>query len=265
MKITNRLSLPHAVVRAAENDAYSKDGADFTSSQLPNPPRAEALKFANPESLEIDASSRLQAMLGQAIHGVLERGARPDIDIIEKRYFGDFCGVRLGGKIDLYQPDDKTLYEYKSCLAGAFTKKNGSGKKPEWVAQASVNKLLMEMAGVQVDRVVIVGWLLDWRNWNKNEPGYPEAAVVQREIETWPKEKTLEYINTRLTLHREARQALPNCTSKETWGGKMCESYCEASTICAQYQQSKKTGLIEMPPEKKSGWAQILELQKEKA
>lgn len=242
MKITNKYNLPHAVVRAAENDVYSKDGADFTSSQLSNPPRAEALKALNPISLEIDASSRCAAMLGTAIHGVLERGARPDVDIIEKRYFAEFLGYKLGGKIDLYQTDDKTLYEYKSCLAGAFSKKNGGGKKFDWIAQASVNKLLMEMNGVVVKRVVVVGWLVDWRGWNLSDPNYPRCSVPMAEIETWGREKTIAYIEERIKLHAAALKELPFCTSKEVW---RCSEYCEAAPICSQYQEAKKTGILE--------------------
>lgn len=244
MKYTNKLKLPEAIVRAAENDPYSKDGADFTSSQLSNPPRSEALKAQNPDALEIDVSTRISAMLGQALHNVLERGARPGVDVVEKRYFANFSGFLVGGKIDLYQAEDKTLYEYKSCLAGAFTKKNSSGKKFEWIAQASINKLLMELDGVEVEKVVIVGVLVDWRNWNLSTPGYPEASIVKREIKTWPKEITEAYINERLSLHSAALKSLPFCTPKETWGGTMCKSYCEASVICTQYQKSKQTGLI---------------------
>lgn len=245
MIITNKLGLPHAVVRAAQNDGYSKDGADFTSTQLANPPRAEALKVMSPGKLQIDAASRLASMLGGAIHDILQRSARPEIDIVEKRFFAEYLGYKLGGKIDLYQSDDQILYEYKSCLANAFGGKNGGGKKFDWIAQASVNKLLMELNGVTVKKVIIVGWLVDWRNWNLSDPNYPRTPVVPVEIEAWPKDKTEIYIEERIKLHAAALNNLPMCTSKETWGGKMCQSYCEASMICDQYQKSKKTGLLE--------------------
>lgn len=245
-KITNKLSLPNAVVRAAENDSYSKDGADFTSTQLTNPPRAEALKIIYPNDLEIDASSRLASMLGQAIHNILERGARPEIDIVERRYFAKFQGYNLGGKIDLFESDSRTLFEYKTCLWKAFTKKNGSGKKPEWISQASINRYLMKLNGVAVDRVVIVGWLVDWRSWVTTDPAAPRAPVVQRDITEflWDDQKTEVYINERIKLHAAAIKSLPECSSKETWGGTMCRSYCEAAPVCEQYQLSLKTGLL---------------------
>lgn len=238
MKITNNTGLPAFVVRAAENDQYSKDGADFTSSQLPNPPRAEALKFLNTEGLEIDVSVRPPSMLGTAIHKILELGARPT-DVVEKRYFAEFLGLKVGGKIDLYEPDTKVLYEVKSCLTKAFDKKHGGGKKSEWIAQASINRCLMKLNGIDVDRVVIVGWLVDWRPWMDG------VALPQVEIETWGDERTLSYIEERVRLHLEARKNLPLCTSKETWSWGMCKNYCEASKICEQYQKGKQTGVME--------------------
>lgn len=242
MRVTNKLSLPETILRAAENDGYSKDGADFTSTQLSNPPRAEALKFLFPDKMERDVSSMLPSILGQAIHAVLERGARPGIDIIEKRYFADIAGVKLGGKIDLYDPETKTLYEYKSCLTKAFSKKNGGGGKPEWIAQASVNKYLMNLNLVEVNKVVIAGFLVDWRPWMAEEVSVP---IPRLEIETWSEEKTKTYIESRIKLHLAARELLPHCSSKETWGGSMCKNYCEVNKICTQYQHALKTGILE--------------------
>lgn len=244
MIFTNRLNLPQAVIRALENDPYSKDGADFTSTQLAEPPRAEAIKHLYPDRLQIDASSRCRSLLGQGIHNILERGARDGIDIVEKRFFWTFNKIKVGGKIDLYETDTQTLYEYKSCLAEAFSKKKGGGNKPEWVAQASVNRLLMELNHIHVKRVVVIGWLTDWREWMVSD-GYPEASVMPVEIEPWSRVKTMLYIEERLLLHMAARMALPSCSSRETWGGSRCKNYCEAAKACTQYQEAKKTGLIE--------------------
>lgn len=245
MKITNKRGLPFAVVRAAENDSYSKEGADFTSTQLANPPRSEALKTLFPEKLEIDVTYRCASMLGQGVHNVLEKGARPGIDIIEKRFFWEFNGYKLGGRIDLYETDSQILYEYKTCLAGAFSKKNGKGQKPEWIAQANVNLELMRLNGLEPKQIIVVGWLKDWADYLSGSDGYPEAPIMTAEAPIWPREKTAAYILGRLKLHSEALKILPFCTSKETWGGKMCKSYCESSSICSQYQETKKTGIFQ--------------------
>lgn len=246
MKYTNKYGLPEAFVRAAQNDPYSKDGADFTTTQLANPPRAEALKELYPDKLEIDVASRQSAILGQATHTILERGARPDIDVIEQRFFTTITvagvGYRVGGKIDLYQRDDKTLYEYKTCLTAAFTKKKGSGKKPEWIAQASCNAHLMRLNGFEVERVVLVGILVDWRPWRAHEV---DCGVKAIELPLWDVQKTEAYMRERVALHAAARKSLPLCTPKETWGGQMCQFYCESAPVCAQYQEMLKTGVFQ--------------------
>lgn len=247
MKITNKHNLPDAFYRAVVNDPYSREGSDFSATSLAQPPRAAALIEAHADTLEVDCSTKVAVTIGKGAHAILECAARPGIDIIEKRFFADFIvdGVTyvVSAQIDIYESDTKVLYDWKTCKAGAFTKKNGSGRKPEWAQQMNVAAEIMrrQPEKFEIDKLVIVGLFKDWYQFKAEEDkDYPQTEVMASEQKMWPREKVVEYIETRIRLHVAARKELPQCT--EHWGGGRCKQYCDAASVCEQYQQSKKTG-----------------------
>lgn len=251
MKYVNKYGLPEAFVRAVINDPYtSGEKADFSTTGLQTPARAAALIRQFKDTLEVDVTTRVASIIGQGAHSIAERAARPDLDICEKRFYSEFNvdGViyKLSGQIDLYSKDSCTLFDWKVTKAYAFSKKAGGGAKPEWIAQASVNALLMKRNGYEVKSAVIIAMLKDW---DKREAargnGYPASEVVQVELSIWDEAKTLGYIYSRIQALVAARHSLPMCTAGETWGGRRCPDWCDANSVCSQYQEALKTGLIE--------------------
>lgn len=249
MRLTNKYNLPAAFLRAAENDPYDRGEADFSVTELLNPPRAQALKAIHKDELEEDCSDRVFAILGQSVHKILERAARPE-DIVERRLYGSFIGNVLTGQIDLLETDRKVLSDWKVVKSYPFTKKGGRGQKPEWIQQLNMQLELLRMNDLDAERLQIVGIIKDWTeacldpyNKHKYMEGYPEAEIVTIDIPIWPREKTQNFIKERIEAHIAARFNLPQCTPTETWGGNRCKSYCSVATFCSQYQASKKTGL----------------------
>lgn len=244
MKITNKYSLPLAFVRAVENDSYNKGDADFSVTQLLSPARLEALKEKHRDELTEDCKDRVWSLLGQSVHGILERSARPG-DLVEKRFFAEFNGVKISGQIDLLDQEG-VLSDWKVTKAWAFSKKGGSGKKPEWVAQLNMQLELLRQNGLDAKALQIVGILKDFDAKKSGENGYPALEIVQAEIPMWEREKTQVFIKDRIVAHMFAnKDQLPKCTSAETWGGNRCQGYCPVAKFCSQYQESRKTGLIE--------------------
>jgi hypothetical protein len=229
-------------MRVIENDPYSKGDSDFSATGLANPPRAIVLMAQHGKDLEIDISTRVAATIGQGVHSVLERGERPGIDIIERRFFHYFIvdeiSYTVSAQIDLYEGDTQTLYDWKTTKAFAFHKKTGA--KPEWAAQMNIGSLLMKWNGIDVQSLTVVGLLKDW-DYKKasEEPGYPETEIVTREISLWEEEKTVNYITTRINAIVAARENLPECTKSETWGGNRCSRYCDVASVCEQYKRQR--------------------------
>jgi hypothetical protein len=254
-KITNKYNLPEAFVRAVFNDPYDKGDSDFSVTELLKPARARALERQFEDLIEEDASDRVFSLLGQSVHHILQRAAREGVDLVEKRFFADFDGVKLSGQIDLLSninTPEASLSDWKVTRSYPFTVKGGKGQKPEWVHQLNMQLELLRKNGMDAKYLFIVGILRDWdakcldpKNKLKYMSGYPEAEVSVVSIPIWTREKTQEFILKRIQIHKEADQQLPLCTVEETWGGRRCKDYCRVSRFCTQYQQAQKTGLLE--------------------
>src|ERR1700683_1321115 len=101
MKLTNELALPAPLVAAIKNDKYDASSAHWSTTTLIRPARIVALSMQHREQMVEDASDRIFSLLGQSIHGILERAAC-DRYVVEKRYIEDFDGVTVGGQIDVF-------------------------------------------------------------------------------------------------------------------------------------------------------------------
>jgi len=71
-KLTNKLNLPEPIYDAVKADPY-KGGGWISTTTLIDAPRIRVLKKIYKEELTEDASEMLWALLGSAVHGVLER------------------------------------------------------------------------------------------------------------------------------------------------------------------------------------------------
>lgn len=249
MKITNKHGLPDVFVRAVMNDPYSRGESDFSATGLAEPPRASALKEQFKDILEVDASTRVAAIIGQGVHTIAERAARPQIDICEKRFFAPFTvdGVEfiVSAQIDLFEKDTGALYDWKSTKAFAFSKKAGSGQKPEWIQQLNIGAEIMMRNGIEVKSLHIIALLKDWDERKANIGDHPKTEVMAVTLPLWKMANTVRYIEDRIRAHVKAKAVLPECTSLETWQGRKCGKWCEASSVCDQYQKAIKTGVFE--------------------
>lgn len=72
MKLTNKYNLPEPIYDAVKADPY-KGGGWISTTTLIDSPQIRVLKKAHKDELSEDASDMLWALLGSAVHGVLER------------------------------------------------------------------------------------------------------------------------------------------------------------------------------------------------
>lgn len=248
MRYTNKYGLPVAFVRAVVNDPYNKGASDFSATGLANPPRASALIEKFKDTIEVDVTSRVAAIIGQGSHSIAERAARPELDMCEERLFAKFVvdgkEYTVSAALDLYEIAEGVLYDWKTTKAYAFSKKAGSGKKPEWIEQLNIGAELLRRNGHDPKKLVIIALLKDWNKREAGSAGMPESEVLAVELPMWPSGDVTLHIETRIRLHIAAKSHLPDCTSRETWGGNRCGQWCDASSVCEQYQSALKTGLL---------------------
>jgi hypothetical protein len=211
MKLTNCSNLPKAIYNAVSNDSYTSGGADISVTTLLQPPRKVALERTHREELVEDCSDRIWALMGQAMHSVLERSSTEGI--AEKRLFADVLGWKISGQLDHFI--DGHLIDYKFQTAYRFK----DGKCPEEQTQ-QLNLLahLLRVNGHQVNRLQIVGILRDWSLLeSKRDETYPQKQVVVIDAPLWPEEIARQFIEQRVKMHQDAKITLPECSPEDRW------------------------------------------------
>lgn len=208
MTITNRLDLPDAIVRAIRNDKYSPGESDITVTGLITPPQIKHL--LRQHAPEEDASDRIWSLIGQAVHGILERAYEGDESVIaERRFYTDVDGVKVGGQVDVYDPTSRTLYDYKITSVWARDGKN------EWDQQLNMLRVLLEDNGLPVENLKIIAIFRDWQRAKSGDFDYPDSQVKVIDIPMWPIETARGFMSGRVALHK-APTPRP-CTDEERW------------------------------------------------
>lgn len=224
MKVTNKHGLPETVIRAIQDDEYSRGDAMLSVTQIISPPRIVLLQNLNAENLEVDAVDRVYALFGSAVHKVIEKGSK-DLPghIVEERLFAEVEGWKISGAVDLQiQLDDGTweINDYKVTSVYSVM-----SVKPEWEQQLNCYAYLMRVAhGREVSKLKIIAILRDWQGKSADtKQGYPAAQIVVVDIPVWSPEDQQKYVFERVRLHQIAKKSVdsnespPYCTDEERW------------------------------------------------
>lgn len=232
MKITNKQNLPDPLFKAVTTQSHSKEGADYSVTELIKPPRITALEKQFWDVLEEDASDRLWSLMGQMGHQVLSRSA--DGGITEHRFHAVVGGKKVSGQVD-YFVQEQEIIDYKFTSIWAVK----DGVKPEWEQQLNCYKFLAEVNGIEVKELRIIAILRDWNiNEAKRNPTLPQSQVVVLPVRVWPEDVTGRWMENRIKLHEEARLGLlPHCTPDEMWE--------RPETYAAMKRGNKKASKVE--------------------
>ena len=250
MRLTNRYNLPTEIVRAIENDPYSKGEADISVTEVIGPPRIRVLKKRYPDECVEDVADRLFTLYGQAVHTILERAAHSNV-ITEERRSIQMEGWVISGAADVFDPDRLLLRDYKFVGVGSIF----SGLKPEWEAQLNCYAHIWRETGTPVEELQIACLFRDWvKTQAEQKADYPPPILLM-DVPVWPDEDAADYLRQRVLLHQDAEKKqdaeLPICTPEERWDRgeywvvkkkgrktalRRCESGEEAAQLCLEYQ-----------------------------
>lgn len=250
MRITNKHNLPPALVAAVANDPYSMGEADISCTALVGPVMIRHLRSLHEDDIEEDAVDRIWALLGQAVHSVLERAATP-AELQEERLFGEWNGRRVSGQFDLF--DGETVTDFKVTSVWAVKE----GVKPEWVAQLNVLAALLRRYGFEPRRLEVLAILRDWRRNETRYDGYPgvqvktfatrmpwldgdehHGASAHLDVPLWTPEQAEGYITGRLAAHFDHEPRI--CTPAERW---------DRPAVWAVHRKGRKSALRLLPTE----------------
>jgi hypothetical protein len=224
-KLTNKYGLPQTLMNYANRNTYSRGNANISVTQLIGSPRVRMMTQKHQEEIVEDVSDRLWAIIGSALHEVVERGS-DDEHQAEERLFVEVDGWRISGGIDLQSmnlDEDGTrtcaISDYK--LTSTF---NVMNPKPDWERQLNCYAhLVRKVKGFEIKRLSINAIMRDWmRARAKTDQNYPQAAMQVIDIPLWSPEAAEQYFNERVKIHKDAEALMdwgdtPECTPEERW------------------------------------------------
>lgn len=224
MKLTNEKGLHASIAAAIAADPYDDGGADVSVTGLIGPPRIRILAKRHKEKLVQDVSERVWALLGQAVHSVIERAnTGPSTHLSEQRFHWEVSTpggfVKLSGAVDDFDPASGTVTDWK--VTSAWTIVFGD-RTEDWERQLNCYAHLLRNAGHSVNALEVVAILRDWSAKDAREkPDYPQIQVVTVPLKLWPAEEATRYVEARCELHRAAEglpdALLPLCSPEERW------------------------------------------------
>jgi hypothetical protein len=275
MNLTNIHGLPDALVNAIKNDPYT-GGGDISVTKLIDAPQLRVLRKKYANLVVEDVSDRIWALMGQAVHTVLERAGTSAL--VEERLYSTVDGWSVSGQYDRLHLQDGVLQDWKVC--SVYKAKGDSG----WERQLNCLRWLAHKNGYEVSRLQVIAIFRDWKpSEAKRNPDYPQRNVAIIEVPVWTLQEAEEYVRQRVMLHKAAdaqdNPAPIECTEEERWysgtsyalmkdGGKRakrvvfikeelgeipdghyveerpgvnrrCEGYCEVAPFCEQYKRIK--------------------------
>lgn len=222
MKVTNVSGLPQIVEDWANWDNYQRGNADYTTTELIKPPRILELERRHAKEIQRDITDLLWRLSGQAKHIIFEQIARqnPDRYIAEERLTMAVAGVVISGQLDLYDLEEDALYDWKETK----TWKQVIGDTEDWTAQANINAFLVyNMKNLTPKKLANIAIFKDWSvRQAMRDREYPQLPIKAWDLELWDFNRTLQFIQKRVSLHKKASGAaedgaLPLCSPKERW------------------------------------------------
>ena len=232
--ITNKHSLPEALVLAVQNDDYDRGDAKWSVTDLINPPRLVILKRRHDDEIEEDVVDRIWALQGQVAHKIMERAGQDDA-FVEERLFMEIDGVKISGATDLY-PATMAVMDYK--FTSVWTRIYGDRLK-EWEKQLNLLALLWREHSYRVEHLYVILVYRDWRKGEALQKGkeYPPPAE-KVELPLWDQPRQLFFARTQVRNLEIADKLfddnLPPCTPEEMW---------ERPTTYAVMKEGRKSAL----------------------
>jgi hypothetical protein len=269
MILTNNLGLPDIYCQAVEifESDYDRGKSDYTATQLLRPVRISVLLKRHWAEIEEDVSERLWSLAGQTGHLIFQRVGEkyPERYIVEKRCYCDVDGYTIGAKMDCYDIEEQTIWDYKETSVYKFS----MGDTLDWERQLNVNRraflatvihakpkrgeLAPDLSRFPVKSLKILVKLKDWKaRIARHKKNYPEAAIHIVELPIWTDLKVDDFVRERIAADEAGRDNPPVCTPEERWetGGRFAVMKHGRKTAVRLFQDEESAEALVLTNEK---------------
>jgi hypothetical protein len=226
MKYTNKHDIPKEIIRAIENDQYTRGNSDISVTGLLQPPRIRLLEREHHDDIVLDYSDETWKILGQSVHAILERANENyDDTITEQRLFADIEGWTVSGQTDSLAVHDKILKDYKVTSVWTVVNALKEGKS-DWEKQLNCYAYLYKHnTGETINQLNIIAIARDWnrRELQRRGGDYPRSSIITIDIPLWSEQEQLQFFKDRVSFHRSSEfkhsmdGELPLCSDEDRW------------------------------------------------
>jgi len=216
MSISNNYNLPLPLYKALSKERYAPIAGRLSATALIDAPLVRVLMMKHVKEIEEDASERMWAMLGTAIHWVIEQNGSKEASEA-KRICKHKSGATLVCIGDFYENQILTDWKVTSTWSWLL------GGKSTWEKQLNVVKYIYELNEMPVKEMYVYAILRDWVKSKSYDRDYPDIPFQGVKIPIWEPEKLEKYIDERVEAHLFAESLIdsignvPICTPEERW------------------------------------------------
>ncbi len=208
MNLTNNYGAPDSIVDAIRNDPYTKDGADFSVTELIKPPQIRRLWQDYEDEISVDVREEVWKLLGKGVHSAIEQADSEGTK--EQRFHAEHDGVTISGAIDLIG-DDGSVTDYKVTSTYSVQR----GLKEDWEKQLNLYAWLLRQNDITATKLNIVCICRDWMRSRVGKYNYPDSPVVVLSVPMWRDGRQDDYLDLRVRVHTQ--EATIPCTPEERW------------------------------------------------
>ncbi|MCH5291857.1 MAG: PD-(D/E)XK nuclease family protein [Treponema sp.] len=218
MRITNKLHLPDAFVKAVSVERHNKPG-QYSATTLNKGVKEIILQERHWEEFEVDAADNVWAVFGQAVHAILEKSCA-DYTFQEEKFSVLVGNSTVTGIVDLYDMEHSLLVDWKTASVYKVMYRDFS----DWHNQGMTYSWIMRQSGLDVKKIMFIAMLKDHsKSKAKFDKSYPQSPVFVYEFDVTPEE--LEQAGARIkakvaeieAAEKMADDDIAPCTAEERW------------------------------------------------
>lgn len=219
MKVTNKLHLPEAFVKAVSVERHNKAGC-YSATTLNKGTKEIILQERHWDEFTVDASEQVWATFGTAVHAIMEK--YEDGNFHEEKFDIAVSKSRVTGVVDSYDMERGIINDWKTASVYKVSK----GDFSDWYKQGMTYAWLLKQNGLDVRRCCFIALLKDHSMTKaETDSSYPQAPVFVYEFKVTPEE--LEQAGARITAK------VKDIESAELMGDDDIEP-CTAEERCAE-------------------------------
>ena len=217
MKVTNRLHMPEAFVKAVSTTRHNEAGC-FSATTLNKGAKEIILTDRHFDEITVDAADSVWAVWGTAVHALLE--SQPDNNFHEEYFKVPVSNSFVTGQVDSYDMENGVINDWKT----ASVWKVQFNDFKDWRAQGLTYAWLLQQSGLDVKKCRFVALLKDHSKTKaKTDSSYPQSPVFIYEFDVTAAdmEETAARILAKVQEIESAYEldddAIEPCSAEERW------------------------------------------------